>query len=175
MKATKRVPVIAVLVAACVVTNYALAGLPNISFMDFIVFIGGFLFGPLVGALIGVLSWTVYGFINPYGFLLQIYFTTMFTEALYGVAGGILGRNLASTSLKDQKLSLCVMFGVLACMLTLTYDVITNIVFAITFEMPIILAIVFGVPFMFAHVFSNILIFSLGSIPTVNAIKKILR
>ena len=170
-----KVATIATLVPLSIATNYALAGLPNVNLMDFIVFIGGFSFGPVVGALIGVFSWAVYGLINPYGFLLPIYLATMFTEPIYGIVGGLVGKSLASIDFKGQNLRLCILFGIFACMLTLIYDVVTNIVFAVTFDIPIFFAVIFGVPFMFTHVFSNIAIFSLGSIPLITAIKKILR
>ena len=172
---TLKISIVATLVALCVATNYALVGLPNINLMDFIVFIGGFSFGPIVGASIGMLSWTVYGVLNPYGFLLQVYLATMFTETIYGIVGGLLGKSLASIDFKGQYSKLCILFGIFACMMTLTYDIITNVVYAAAFDIPIILAIIFGVPFMFIHVFSNIAIFSLGSIPLVTAIRKILR
>lgn len=170
-----KVAIIATLVSLCIATNYALAGLPNVNLMDFIVFIGGFSFGPVVGALIGVFSWAVYGLINPYGFLLPIYLATMFTEPIYGIVGGLIGKSLASIDFKGQHLKLCIMFGIFACMLTLIYDVVTNVVFAAIFAIPIILAVIFGVPFMFIHVFSNIVIFSLGSIPLIAAVRKILK
>jgi len=51
-----------------------------VKFMGIIVFIGGFCFGPLTGALIGIFSWAVYGTINPHGFVLQAWLATMFSE-----------------------------------------------------------------------------------------------
>jgi len=170
----KKISIITVFAAACVVTNYALAGIPNVSLMDFIVFISGFSFGPVVGASIGVLGWAVYGVINPYGFLLPIYLATMFVESIYGIVGGLIGKSIASTDLEGQHVKLGVLFGLFACILTLIYDIITNVVFAMTFKIPIILGILFGVPFMFIHVFSNIAFFSLGSIPVLKAIRKML-
>ncbi|KPV63449.1 MAG: hypothetical protein AOA66_0925 [Candidatus Bathyarchaeota archaeon BA2] len=171
----RKVSIIATLTALCVATNYALVGVPNVKVMDFIIFIGGFCFGPFTGALIGALSWIVYGLINPYGFLLPIYLATMFAESIYGIVGGLIGKSLASIDFKGQHLRLCTLFGIFACMLTLIYDIVTNIVFAVTFSIPIVLAVIFGVPFMFIHVFSNIAIFSLGSIPLITAMRKILK
>lgn len=170
-----KVSLVAILVALSVATNYALVGLPNVNLMDFIVFVGGFSFGPVVGALIGILSWAVYGVLNPYGFLLQVYLATMFTEAIYGIVGGLLGKNLGSINFKGRYAKLSILFGIFAWMLTLAYDMITNVVYAAAFDIPIILAIIFGVPFMFIHVFTNIAIFSLGSVPVIKAIRQILR
>ena len=89
-----RISLIAMLVSLSVATNYALIGVPNVKIMDFIVFMGGFCLGPLVGASIGIFTWAVYGAINPYGFIPQILLATMFSEAIYGLIGGLLGKNL---------------------------------------------------------------------------------
>ena len=53
---TLKIAIIACLVALSIGTNYALAGVWNVKLMDFIVFVGGFCFGPVVGVLVGVIS-----------------------------------------------------------------------------------------------------------------------
>ncbi|MDH5375773.1 MAG: ECF transporter S component, partial [Candidatus Bathyarchaeota archaeon] len=108
---TLKVSIVATLVALCVATNYALVGVFQVKAMDFIVFVGGFCFGPFAGAFIGILSWTVYGVINPYGFIPQVWLATMFSEAIYGLLGGLLGKNLALTNFNDERFKLSVFFG----------------------------------------------------------------
>ncbi|MFQ6064860.1 MAG: ECF transporter S component [Candidatus Bathyarchaeia archaeon] len=169
-----KVCVISILVALCVATNYALIGVYNVKVMDFLVFVGGFCFGPIAGALIGVLSWAVYGVLNPYGFVPQIWLATMFCESIYGVIGGLLGRNLTSNRFDAQRLQLSVLFGVVGFMLTLIYDIILNVVWALVFEMSAIGAIVVAVPFTLVHELSNVTIFGLGSLPTITAVEKIM-
>ena len=168
-----KVATIATLTALCVATNYALVGMPNIKFMDFIVFVGGFCLGPIAGALIGVLTWLVYGLINPYGFVPQVWLATMFSEAIYGLVGGILGRNLVSTDFNEKRLKLSILFGTVGFLLTLIYDVMTNLVYASVFNVPIIAALVIGAPFTILHELSNAAIFSIGSIPVILALKKL--
>ncbi|MFB0543441.1 MAG: hypothetical protein ACETVR_01540 [Candidatus Bathyarchaeia archaeon] len=170
---TTKVAIIISFVALSIATNYALVGLPNLKVMDFIVFIGGFCFGPVVGALIAVLTWAVYGVINPYGFVLPVWLATMFSESIYGVVGGLLGKNLASINLEDQRLRSGLLFGSLGFILTLIYDLITNIVYASTFGLPIIVSIILGVPFTALHELSNVAIFSIGSTPLIRAVRKI--
>jgi hypothetical protein len=51
--------------AACLSTNYLLIGVTNVKFMDLIVFVSGIVFGPFVGASIGVLTWLVYRYPEP--------------------------------------------------------------------------------------------------------------
>ena len=169
-----KVSIIATLVALCVATNYALVGVPNVKVMDFIVFSGGFCFGPFIGALIGVLSWAVYGAINPYGFVLQVWLATMFSESIYGLLGGLLGKNLALNNFNGERLRLSIFFGTMGFIPTLIYDLVTNVVYALTFGIPIIVAIVFGTPFMILHEVSNAAIFGVGSIPVITVLEKLL-
>lgn len=168
------VTIVATLAALCIATNYALVSVPNVKFMDFIVFIGGFCFGPFTGALIGVLTWLIYGMINPYGFVPQVWFATMFSESVYGLLGGFLGKNFVSANFDEYHLKLSVLFGSIGFISTLIYDMITTIVFAWTFNLPIIGAIVIGVPFTLLHELSNTAMFSIGSIPVVKALKRLL-
>ena len=170
----RRVAIVATLVALCIATNYVLVSVPNVKVMDFLVFIGGFCFGPFTGALIGILTWAVYGTINPYGFVPQIWLATMFSESIYGLVGGFLGRRFSSTSFNGQHLRLSVFFGIIGCLLTLTYDSIVNVVYALVFSVPIIAAIVLGTPFQFSHVVSNAVLFASCSIPLIRVVKKLL-
>ena len=169
----RMVATVATLVAVCIATNYALIGVPNVKVMDFIVFVGGFCFGPLTGVLIGILTWAVYGAINPYGFVPQIWLATMFFESIYGLVGGFLGRHFVS-SFDSQRLRLSVFFGIIGCILTLTYDSVVNVVYALVFGVPIIAAIVLGAPFQVTHVISNAIIFASGSIPLIRVVRKLL-
>jgi len=169
-----KVTIISTLVALCVATNYALVGVYNVKVMDFIVFVGGFCFGPLAGALIGILSWAVYGVINPYGFVPQIWLATMFSEPIYGLAGGFLSRNLGSTDFKSSHFQLSIIFGVFGFFSTLVYDLITNVVYALTFNIPTIVAIILGTPFTILHELSNTAIFVLGSVPLIIAARNFL-
>jgi len=170
----RRVAIVATLVALCIATNYVLVSVPNVKVMDFLVFIGGFCFGPFTGALIGILTWAVYGTINPYGFVPQVWLATMFFESIYGLVGGLLGRSLVSTSFDGQHLRLSVFFGIMGCFLTLIYDSIVNVVYALVFSVPIIAALVLGTPFLVLHIVSNAFIFAGGSIPLIRVIRKML-
>ena len=171
---TVRVAIIIFFVALGIATNYVLVGVPNVKFMDFIVFIGGFCFGPVVGALIAILTWAVYGVINPYGFVPQVWLATMFSETIYGLVGGFLGRNFVSADFHSrQGLKLSIFFGTVGFISTLIYDITTNFVYAYVFNVPIILALILGAPFTVLHELSNAAIFSIGSIPVIVTLKKL--
>ncbi|HVO85973.1 MAG TPA: ECF transporter S component [Candidatus Eisenbacteria bacterium] len=174
---SRKIAVIASLAALSVATNYAMVSFSNVKLMDFIVFIAGFSFGPLVGALTGIFSWSVYGPLNPNGFSLPIWLATMFSETLYGVIGGLIRRKMGSEAVQDARkyrVNLSLSFGALAVFMTLLYDIITNAVFGILAYGNIVYAIIIGfVPFGLLHVLSNFAFFGLGCAPTIGAVMKI--
>ncbi len=152
---TRKIALFAILVALSVGTNYALVAVSNVKFMDFIVFVGGFCLGPLYGGLMGVLSWAVYGSLNPLGFNLYVWFGTMATEPIYGIAGGIIKRMFKQTTLEgssDSKINIAIFFGVVGVLLTLVYDVINNVVWwQVAGNVSLIVVLIMGVPFTIAH------------------------
>jgi uncharacterized membrane protein len=162
------------MVALSVATNYAMAGLANVTIMDFIVFVGGLLFGPLVGALTGMFSWLIYGAINPYGFVPQIWIATMCSETVYGLMGGFVGRKLVSALHEGQLFQLSLFLGVIGFISTLIYDLATNAVFALVYGIPILAAVVSGTPFALLHELSNVAIFVLGCVPVMISVKNFL-
>lgn len=167
----RKVALITILVALSIATNYALVGVNNVKIMDLIVFVGGFLFGPLVGALTGMLSWMIYGAINPYGFVPQIYVATILAETIYGLLGGLLGKKLLASQVEGQGLRLSLFFGIIGFTSTLIYDLATTVVYALVIENPVIPTIVMGVPFTLVHELSNTAFFILGCVPIIVSVK----
>lgn len=170
---TLKIAIIACLVALSIGTNYALVGVWNVKLMDFIVFIGGFCFGPVVGILIGVISWAVYGTFNPQGLMLPILLATTLSETIYGIAGGLLRKGL--NNLEGERWKASVFFASMGALLTLVYDVVTNVVFGLAFGWNVIFAVVVGfIPFGVLHEISNLVFFGFGSVPVISAINKII-
>ena len=50
------VSVVALMIATCVSPNHLLIGVANVKFMDLFVSVSGIVFGPFVGASVGVLT-----------------------------------------------------------------------------------------------------------------------
>jgi uncharacterized membrane protein len=169
---SRKASLIAVTVAACLGSNYALIGVANFKVMDLLVFVSGFVFGPMIGASVGILVWTVYGLLNPYGFVPQIWIATMLSESIYGVAGGLLGKSLSAVRLPSNRAGLSILFGATGFLLTLTYDLVTNIAFALTFNVPIIAALIAGIPFAIIHEASNTVLFGICSIPLITVLER---
>lgn len=170
---TVKIVIIVMFSALSIGTDYAMYSYWNVKFMDFIVFIGGFCFGPVVGVSVGLISWAVYGVVNPQGFVLPVLLATMFSETIYGIAGGLLGKGLKNP--KEETWKASVFFASVGAVLTVIYDVITNVVFGLTAGWNVVFAIVIGViPFGLAHEISNFVFFGVGSVPIISAINKLI-
>lgn len=166
---SRQLTITIILTSLAVCTNYALVAIPNVKLMDLICFFGGFLLGSIAGASIGVLSWLIYGVLNPHGFVLQVWVATMFSEAIYGVAGGLLRK--ANINFDNKSLGYSIFLGNLGFFLTLVYDVITNIVYAHVFGQNILVAMAIGAPYTLLHEISNALLFSLCFMPLISTLK----
>jgi hypothetical protein len=178
---TRKIALIAVLIALAVGTNYMLMPFYNVKFMDFIVFMGGFCLGPLAGGLIGASCWAVYGILNPLGFSLGIWVATIFSEAIFfGVAGGFMRKMFNKPALEGSggsRINLGIFFGVVGVFSTLAYDIITTVAFwfILAPQSSLFVVFLFGVPFTAAHLLSNAIFFGVGSVPVINLISKLIR
>ncbi|RJS91232.1 hypothetical protein CW705_04175 [Candidatus Bathyarchaeota archaeon] len=180
MTSIKKLSFIVIMTSLCISTNYLMIGIPNVKFMDLFVFLSGYTMGSLSGALVGVLTWLVYGTINPYGFNLPTLIATCIGESLYGVFGGFserLGLKASSESFNAndgrfwrEKL----LFGIIGFLLTFIYDLFTNVVTAMVFGIPLLACIAAGIPFTLVHEVSNFLLFFLLGNLLANTIQKML-
>jgi hypothetical protein len=167
--------VIAVLTALCVGVSYALIGLPNVNVMDLVVFVTGFVFGAPIGVATGVLAWFVYGAINPLGFNIPIWMATMAGEAAFGVVGGVLGRMSHQDAGKPvNAFRFSCEMALWGLIVTVIYDLFTNLVYAFAFQVPVVAAIVAGwfLPpwFGILHGVSNLLLFFSAVYPLTKTI-----
>lgn len=173
---TKDTSLIAVIAALCVATNYAMFGLWNIKLMDLLVFVSGFCFGGLVGSLVGIFTWGVYGTLNPLGFSLPIWVATCLSESLYGVGGGLARKfglkvpNIANIG-REEHWICSAKIALLGFLLTFTYDFLTNLVCVIW--APPLAVFVGAVPFAAAHIGSNLFFFFVGGVTLIMAIQKL--
>jgi len=162
-------------------SNYAMIGIPNVKLMDLFVFISGYLMGVFPGVMVGVLTWLVYGTLNPYGFNLIVFVATCLGESLYGVVGWLsakfgLGSNLSSLKeIREKEVWWTnLKFGVIGFFSTFIYDLFTNIVSVVIVGLPPLMAIIQGAPFAIAHEVSNFFFFFFGCSALIATIKKYL-
>jgi len=138
--------------AACIGSNYAMLGVLNVKFMDVLVFITGLAFGSSMGMAVGLLSWAIYGLINP---------------------GGLLGRQ-GGKIIHSNPIVAGVQYAIVGLVLTLTYDLVTNAVFAVTFGINLSVALIGGIPFTLAHAISNVGLFFVAVLPAINGIRRLI-
>ena len=171
---SRTIAIIISLTALSVATDYALISQPNIKLMDLIVFVGGFCFGPVVGSLTGIFSWTIYGTLNPAGFSLPIWLATMFSESIYGLVGAALRRFMRAGDFKrstNWRVNSGVFFAFVSVFLTFVYDLITNVVFGYFSNLNVVVTVIFGfATFGIVHMISNAFFFGVGCMPAIDAL-----
>jgi len=172
---TVKIAVIVTFCALSIGTDYTLVGVSNVKPMDLIVFIGGFTYGPVVGSLIGIVSWLIYGVANPFGFEPRIWLATMFAEPVYAIIGSLLRRALGSPNLGSLRFRYSVLFATMGFFPTVVYDLITNTVYAFVYNTPVFVALFIGAPFAVVHEGANFLIFGACSVPALRALGKVVK
>ena len=152
----KHVALLAIMTSLCVGIQLTPRP-PNIEFTSLICFLTGFLFGPLFGVLIGALTMFINGFLSPWGFAGIIMPFQILGMTLIGFTGGVYSKSLGKNSSGRWILNLEVAF--LAAFLTLAYDIITNVGYAVLFDIDIIFVLITGAWFTVVHVVSNTVLF----------------
>jgi hypothetical protein len=144
------------LAALAVAGGFFLAGVPNVEIITLIVFASGWLLGVKRGAAVGVVGMFVFTLANPYGAAVPLLaFAQVACMGLIGACGGVWSQAAGDGS------AVPVALGLLGALLTLVYDVATNVAIGISFSQvrPTLIA---GLPFAIVHVLANSLIFALA-------------
>ena len=129
VKRTKLIALIVSLSALCVGTNYAMISLSNVKLMDSIVFTTSVVFGYIPGALVAVLSWLVYGTLNPLGFSAPVLATVALSETIYSWGGHLVGKTpYGRRAGSNVSMNRSLVFGSIGLFCTLMYDLVTNAV-----------------------------------------------
>jgi hypothetical protein len=118
------------------------------------------MFGAAFGVALGTLTMFINGFLSPWGVAGVVMPYQMAGMALIGFMGGVYRRVLGKNpEITDPPRILNLEVSFLAAFLTLVYDVITNIGWALPYGVPIIVALIQGAWFTVVHVASNIVFF----------------
>jgi hypothetical protein len=149
----------------------------NVESTSLIVFLTGAVLGVTFGAGLGSLVMFINGFLSPYGFAGLLLPFQMIGMALVGVGGGLYGRSSGGSY---DSVS-CVEAAVLGAFLTLIFDVLTNLGWAVPMMLegqPILLAfvsvLVSGAFPSLVHVVSNTVFFGAAFVPVTSAVRKLL-
>jgi LytS/YehU family sensor histidine kinase len=167
-----RVAFIAVFAALAIGGNYALSAIPNVELSSVMVFLSGFLFGPIIGAFVGFIAMLIYQLWNPWGaFIPPIGLAVIVCTIFIGIIGGFLGKALKRLDYADQRWFLLpALFGIL---LTFFFDLVTTFAYSLAFGTPFIVTIITGLPFMIIHVASNAILFGLLTQPVTRAVHQL--
>jgi hypothetical protein len=161
---TNTIAAVSIITAIIVSSNYVLLGFPQIKLMDSMVFLTGYLFGVKAAISVSILSWLVYGSINPLGaagFPLIVFL--MIGEMVYGIAGFIFRKYYnMPLKFKNNPMEIVIMLGCTSIICTFVYDMWTNAIEGLIIFQNIdgiILRIITGIPFSIIHQLANIAIF----------------
>jgi hypothetical protein len=147
-----------VLIALAIVLKLPILSVPNVEFLTFVIFSSGYLLGMIEGMIVGIISMSIYtSIITPYGLPpLPIAFAQILSIVLIGFAGGLIYR-LNILDLLESFLPYLIM-GLLGLILTLIYDLLTNLAVAYVMGqfIPVMIA---AIPFVAIHLLSNFVIF----------------
>ena len=163
------------LTAASVALGIALAGVPNVELMTLTVFVSGFLLGIGSGAVVGAASIALHSLFNPLGAALPpLLAGQVIGFAVVGAAGGWIGPILVR--LRQRPMAFLVA-GMVGLMLTLLYDLLTNIgaFYTITGERGqgnLVQFVIAGLLFTVMHVVWNTALFATTARPILNVLAR---
>ncbi len=159
IRLSKWVALLGIMTALALVGNFVLVVIPNVELGTTILFITAYIFGPLMAVWSALIMSIIFSSINPWGGMIPLIWLAQLIGWVYvSLVGGMLGRarNTSRTEL-----------AVAGLVCTLVFDLITNIAYSLSFNIPILVALTTGVPFLLIHVVSNIFLFSLV-VPTIH-------
>ena len=163
-----RISLIATFTALAIVLGYAMAYIPNIEVFTLMIFLSGFIMGKKEGAIIGLLSASIFTFFNPLGpsppplFIYQL-----IHYSLTGISGGLtknfmLNRKFFKPNEDLYVFQVMVIFGVIGGILTFLFDILSTLFggFVVSPTLDYFIAsYLFGLVFTTVHLIGNILIF----------------
>jgi len=172
MERISRVTLSSAFVGLGVALGYLFAFIPNVEVISFVAFSSGVILGWRRGTFTAGLMFLIFAVLNPFGVSpFPLLITQIIGGSIFGLLGGILRYWLIDRA--DSK-ALMLLSGLAGVLLTLLYDLLTNLGAYITIGSPGPLWIFLGagVTLSLVHVISNALIFGLLS-PTWKRINKL--
>ena len=165
---TFRISLIATFTALAIVLGYAMAYIPNIEVFTLMIFLSGFIMSKKEGAIIGLLSASIFTFFNPLGpsppplFIYQlIHYST--TGVLGGLTKDFLRNKEYFKPTEDLYLfRIMLLFGFLGAIITFIFDILSTLFGGFTVSITIdyfIATYLLGIVFTTVHLIGNVLVF----------------
>ena len=163
-----RISLIATFTALAIVLGYAMAYIPNIEVFTLMIFLSGFIMGKKEGAIIGLLSASIFTFFNPFGSSPPpLFIYQLIHYSLTGISGGLakdfmLNRKFFKPKEDLYVYQVMVIFGVIGGILTFLFDILSTLFGGFTVSTSIdyfIASYLLGIVTMFTpvHLIGNIL------------------
>ncbi|MDA0797846.1 MAG: hypothetical protein O2826_06890 [Chloroflexi bacterium] len=125
---TREVLVPGAFVLAILVSNYALAGLPNVKLFDLLVFVAGYSLGMRRGLVVAATAMLLYDVANPWGpAQAPLLLTKVGAEMGYAIAGAVFARLALMKALRLGLSKASIGFVIAALVTTVAYDLATNL------------------------------------------------
>lgn len=156
-KKSRWVAVTAIMSALALVGNYVLVAIPNVELGSSVLFMTAYLFGLGMGIWCVLIVSIIYAFFNPWGpFIPTIWITQLIGWIFVVIAGMLMGRK---DSDKSWTRGMQIELAIVGAVVTLFFDLITTLGYALWFGVPYFIAVIAGIPFFTIHVISNAIIF----------------
>lgn len=160
---------ISIFTAITIVLGYLMAYIPNIEVFTMMIFLSGFIMSKKEGAIIGLLSSSIFTFFNPLGpsppplFLYQLFHYTM-TGVLGGLTKDYLRRKEYFKPSEDMYVfRILLLFGFLGAIITFIFDILSTLfggfVVSVTIDY-FVATYLLGIVFTSIHLIGNVLIFT---------------
>jgi len=154
--------------AVTVASNYALFPFFQVKLMDSLVFVSGYLFGFGVGCGVAVVTWLVYGTLNPLGSAgFPLLVVLMGGEVVYAASGALLARvwgEFTDFRFERRLFGRSLSLGVTGLLSAFAYDFWTNAVDGLLIYRSlygVVLRMLSGVYFMVVHEVADFFLFAL--------------
>ncbi len=165
---TFRISLIATFTALAIVLGYAMAYIPNIEVFTLMIFLSGFIMSKKEGAIIGLLSASIFTFFNPFGpSSPPLFIYQLIHYSLTGMSGALtkdfmLNRKFFKPREDLYVYQVLVIFGVVGGILTFSFDILSTLFggFVVSTSLDYFIAMyLFGIVFTTVHLIGNILVF----------------
>jgi hypothetical protein len=172
MKRTRALLLSALLTALVFVVGQALAGVPNVELVTLLVFLAGYLLGPVGGMVVGAAGMAAHSLFNVMGAAAPpVWIAQWVCYALVGLAGALVGPALARVTRRGVAALLAAATG---AALVLFYQAAVNAVAFFTFSSGVSLWVYLwgGIAFAAVQVVWNAAVFLLALMPTLRVLAR---
>jgi uncharacterized membrane protein len=166
MEKLKEISYITIFTSLALGFGYLFAYIPNLELVSPTVFLSGILFGLRTGTLVGMLTFFIFGLINPMGMSpVPLLIAQVLVGTFLGLLGGLCHKK------KWNKAHIILPLGIL---ITLISDILTTSAGFLFFptKESFFAYFVLGLPFVIWHVFTQGIIYGFVLTPTIQKIQK---